>query len=47
MIDRSRDAAGSRMEPDSNFPPPQLTDEQWLLTADLFPIPAPDPSPQG
>ena len=23
--------------------PPQLTDEQWLLICDLFPIPKPDP----
>jgi len=43
MPDRSREQAGSRMEPDTNFPPPQLTDEQWLLVADLFPVPAPDP----
>jgi transposase len=43
MTDRSRDAAGSRMEPDLNLPRPQLTDEQWLLIADLFPVPAPDP----
>jgi transposase len=31
------------MEPDSNRPRPQLTDEQWALIADLFPVPAPDP----
>ena len=43
MTDRSREQAGSRMEPGTSFPPPQLTDEQWLLIADLFPVPAPDP----
>jgi len=43
MLDRSRKAAGSRMEPDPNLPPPQLTDEQWLLISDLFPVPSPDP----
>lgn len=43
MANRSRDAAGSRMEPDSNLPRPQLTDEQWALISDLFPVPAPDP----
>jgi transposase len=31
------------MEADSNLPPPQLTDEQWLLISDCFPVPAPDP----
>lgn len=43
MTNRSRDAAGSRMEPVSNLPRPQLTDEQWALISDLFPVPAPDP----
>jgi len=31
------------MELDMSVPPPQLTDEQWLLISDLFPVPAPDP----
>ena len=35
--------AESRMEPESNLPPPQLTDEQWLLISDCFPVPVPDP----
>ena len=43
MTNRSRDAAGSRMEPDSNLARPQLTDEQWALISDLFPAPTPDP----
>ena len=43
MTNRSRDAAGSRMEPDSNLPRRQLTDEQWALISDLFPVPTPNP----
>jgi len=43
MTVRSRDAAGSRMEPALNCPRPQLTDEQWSLISDLFPVPVPDP----
>lgn len=43
MPERSRHQAESRKESDSNFPRSQLTDEQWLLIADLFPTPAPDP----
>jgi len=31
------------MEPGSNLPQSQLTDEQWLLISDLFPGPTPDP----
>jgi hypothetical protein len=31
------------MEPRTNFPQPQFTDEQWSLIVDLFPAPAPDP----
>ena len=33
----------SRMEPDLNLPQPQLTDEQWLLISEVFPVPVPDP----
>ena len=40
---RPKARAGSRMEPDSNLPRPQLTDEQWALISDLFPVPTPDP----
>ena len=43
MPERSDEPVGSRMEPDSNVPQPQLTDEQWLLISDFFPVPAPDP----
>ena len=43
MNDRSRVIAGSRMEPDSNFPPRQLSDEQWGQIHDLFPTPKPGP----
>ena len=43
MRNRSRRRAGPRMEPDSNLPQPQLTDEQWLLISDLFKVPKPDP----
>ena len=43
MTDRSRSEAGSRMEPDKVLPQPQLTDEQWLLISDLFPVPTRDP----
>ncbi|QDV71861.1 transposase [Botrimarina mediterranea] len=43
MTDRSRPGAGSRMEPDSRFFRPQLSDEQWALVSDLFKPPKPDP----
>jgi transposase len=43
MPKRSLQPVGSWMEADSNVPPPQLTDEQWLLISDCFPVPAPDP----
>ena len=43
MTDRSRFAAGSRMEPESCPTRPELSDEQWSLIADLFKDPAPDP----
>jgi transposase len=43
MPKRSLESVGSRMEADSNLPPPQLTDEQWLLISDCFPVPTPDP----
>lgn len=43
MSDRSRDAAGSRMEPESNAVRPQLSDEQWALIQDLFKPPKQNP----
>jgi transposase len=43
MPNRSRSDAGSRMEPNACPVPPQLTDEQWSLISDLFPVPTPDP----
>ena len=43
MPKRTDIQVGSGMEPDSNLPQPQLTDEQWLLISDCFPIRAPDP----
>jgi transposase len=43
MTDRSRDEARSRKEPDVSLSAPQLTDEQWLLIADLLIDPPPDP----
>jgi len=43
MPKRTDEQVGPGMEPDSNLPQPQLTDEQWLLISDCFPIRAPDP----
>jgi transposase len=43
MPKQSDEAVGSGMGPDSNGMQPQLTDEQWLLIADIFPVPVPDP----
>lgn len=43
MAIRSRECAGSRTEPVSNEPSPQLSDEQWGFIQDLFPTPAPGP----
>ena len=43
MPERSDEVAGSRMEPELNISRPQLTDEQWLLISDFFPVPSPDP----
>lgn len=43
MPKRSPEPVESWMEADSNLPPAQLTDEQWLLISDCFPVPAPDP----
>ena len=43
MSKRSRGNAGSRMEPDLNELQPELTDEQWLLIADLFSHAPPGP----
>jgi transposase len=40
---RSRLKAGSKMEPNTYSVTPQLTDEQWTLISDLFPIPKLDP----
>ncbi len=45
MTDRSRSDAGSRMEPESEDLQAELSDEQWLLIADLFANP--DQGPQG
>ena len=43
MTDRSRDSAGSRIEPDTRALRPELSDEQWLLIADLFANAKPSP----
>lgn len=43
MTDRSRVSAGSKMEPEVRLTCPQLTDEQWSLISDLFPVPKVDP----
>jgi len=43
MPKRCLEQVGSWMEADSNLPPPQLTDEQWLLISDCFPVRVPDP----
>src|SRR6476619_3544523 len=42
MMDRSRVSAGSKMEPEVRSANPQLSDEQWSLISDLFPIPQPE-----
>ena len=42
MTDRSRDTAGSKMEPGTSLVAPQLSDEQWSLISDLFSAPQPD-----
>jgi transposase len=43
MPERSDVPVGSRMVPQLSIARPQLTDEQWLLISDCFPVPAPDP----
>ena len=43
MADRSRGSAGSKMDPEACLAYSQLTDEQWSLISDLFPVPQPDP----
>ena len=43
MLARSRTETGSRREPNLSTVPPELTDEQWWLIADLFAGPKPDP----
>jgi hypothetical protein len=43
MCSRSRENAGSKIEPEQVDFRPQLNDEQWALIADLFADPAPDP----
>jgi transposase len=43
MPERREELLGSGMEPDSNGVQPQLTDEQWLLISDFFPVPERDP----
>ena len=44
MCARSRESAGSTMEPGLTEYCPQLSDEQWALIADLFAEPPPSPS---
>ena len=41
---RSRETAGSRMEPDATTVRPQLSDEQWALVSDLLAPPKPNPA---
>lgn len=43
MSDRSRASAGSRMEPEAEDLQAELSDEHWLLIADLFANPKPSP----
>jgi transposase len=43
MSSRSREVAGSRMEPTELGYRPQLNDQQWAMIADLFVEPDPDP----
>ena len=43
MPERSDGPVGSRMESELSISRPQLTDEQWLLISDVFPVPVPDP----
>jgi len=43
MTDRSRCDAGSRMEPETEDLQAELSDEHWLLIADLFENPKPSP----
>ena len=38
MPERSEEPLGSRMEADVKAVQPQLTDEQWLLISDFFPV---------
>jgi len=43
MTDRSRSDAGSGMEPETKVLQAELSDEQWLLIADLFANPETSP----
>jgi transposase len=43
MPQRSDEPVVSRMESELSISRPQLTDEQWLLISDCFPVPSPDP----
>ena len=43
MPEHCVEPVGSGTEPALNLPQPQLTDEQWLLISDVFPVPVPDP----
>ena len=43
MPQRTNCDASRKEEPVASAVPPQLTDEQWSLICDLFPIPKPDP----
>jgi transposase len=43
MPARTTEPVGSRSEPGLNISQPQLTDDEWQLVSDVFPVPAPDP----
>ena len=42
MPERTDEPVSFRMEPELNILRPQLTDEQWLLISDFFPVPERD-----
>ena len=44
MPERSDEPVGSRMDPELNISRPQLSDEQWLLISEFFPVPSPEPT---
>jgi transposase len=43
MPEHCVEPVGSGTEPVLNLLQPQLTDEQWLLISEFFPVPSPDP----